>query len=71
MYLFISFISSRYFSKLDDVMLKDLLKIYGADFELFGYNSTKYFDIVKKSSKPPTTTPNVTTVATAIKITTV
>lgn len=33
-------------------MLKDLLKIYGPDFDLFGYNSTKYFDIVK-SDKPP------------------
>ncbi|XP_055295890.1 carbohydrate sulfotransferase 11 isoform X2 [Sitodiplosis mosellana] len=67
---------NKYFSKLDDVILTDLLKIYGADFDLFGYNSTKYFDIVKKSSKPPTTkTPNVTTVATAkataITITTV
>lgn len=55
-------------------MLRDLLKIYEADFDLFGYNSTKYFDIVK-SSKPPT--PNITTVAagaaaaTAITITTV
>lgn len=51
-------------------MLNDLLKIFGADFDLFGYNSTKYFDIVK-STKPPT--PNKTTVAaaaTAITITT-
>ncbi|XP_031622900.1 carbohydrate sulfotransferase 11 [Contarinia nasturtii] len=55
---------NKYFSKLDDVMLRDLLKIYGPDFDLFGYNSTKYFDIVK-SSKPPIT-PNVTTIATAI-----
>lgn len=56
-------------------MLKDLLQIYGPDFDLFGYNSTKYFDIVK-SSKPPTPI-NVTTVTaaaaatTAITITTV
>lgn len=70
--MFFNFSSSefpRYFSKLDDVVLKDLLKIYGADFDLFGYNSTKYFDIVK-SSNPPTT-PNITNVATAITITTV
>lgn len=56
-------------------MLKDLLQIYGPDFDLFGYNSTKYFDIVK-SRKPPTPI-NVTTVTaaaaatTAITITTV
>lgn len=72
---FFSFVAHRYFSKIDDAMLKDLLQIYGPDFDLFGYNSTKYFDIVKKSSKPPTPI-NVTTVAaaaatTAITITTV
>lgn len=65
---------NKYFSKIDDTMLKDLLQIYGPDFDLFGYNSTKYFDLVK-SSKPPTSI-NVTTVTaaaatTAITITTV
>lgn len=48
----------RYYSQLDMSTLRDLLKIYGPDFDLFGYNSTKYFDIVK-SDKPPSTDANI------------
>lgn len=40
------------------------MQIYGPDFDLFGYNSTKYFDIVK-SNKPPIQNEKVSAIATA------
>lgn len=52
---------SRYFSQIDDILLAGLLDIYNADFDLFGYNSTKYFDIVKMNKPPPLLPLNVTT----------
>lgn len=37
-----------YFSLLDNNMLDGLLKIYGLDFEMFGYDSTIYRSYVRK-----------------------
>lgn len=39
----------RYFAQIDEDLLIELLDIYGPDFDLFGYNSTKYFGIVQPS----------------------
>ncbi|CAG9785176.1 unnamed protein product [Diatraea saccharalis] len=38
----------HYFNQLDESMLNDLLKIYGIDFEMFGYNSKIYNQYVRK-----------------------
>lgn len=40
----------RYFSQMDSDTLTKLLAVYGADFDLFGYNSTKYYELVQPSS---------------------
>lgn len=39
----------RYFSQIDIETLNQLLDVYGPDFELFGYNSTKYMKIVQSN----------------------
>ncbi|XP_055917632.1 carbohydrate sulfotransferase 11 [Eupeodes corollae] len=44
----------RYFSQIDRQTLDAVLDIYRLDFELFGYDLTKYYDIVQP---PSTTTP--------------
>ncbi|XP_047020419.1 carbohydrate sulfotransferase 11 [Helicoverpa zea] len=38
----------HYFSQLDEYMLNDLLKIYGVDFEMFGYDADIYKRYVRK-----------------------
>lgn len=38
----------HYYSQLDDSMLNDLLKIYGIDFEMFGYKANVYSRYVRK-----------------------
>lgn len=38
----------HYFSQLDENMLNDLLKIYGIDFEMFGYDPRVYRRYVRK-----------------------
>ncbi|XP_021200788.3 carbohydrate sulfotransferase 11 [Helicoverpa armigera] len=38
----------HYFSQLDEYMLNDLLKIYGVDFEMFGYDADIYKSYVRK-----------------------
>lgn len=38
----------HYFSQLDEKMLDDLLKIYGLDFEMFGYDPEVYRKYVRK-----------------------
>ncbi|XP_055539620.1 carbohydrate sulfotransferase 11 isoform X2 [Wyeomyia smithii] len=40
---------SRYFSQIDERLLTEVLEIYQLDFELFGYNSTKYYSYVQES----------------------
>lgn len=57
---------SRYFSQLDEDLLFELLEIYGPDFDLFGYNSTKYFEFVQ-TTKPKSTDPFKTKPSIAIK----
>lgn len=42
-------ISYRYFSQIDERLLTEVLEIYQLDFELFGYNSTKYYSYVQES----------------------
>ncbi|XP_040170684.1 carbohydrate sulfotransferase 11-like [Anopheles arabiensis] len=37
----------RYFAQIDEKLLTDVLEIYQLDFELFGYNSTKYYGYVQ------------------------
>ncbi|XP_058061123.1 carbohydrate sulfotransferase 13-like [Anopheles bellator] len=37
----------RYFAQIDEKLLTDVLEIYQLDFELFGYNSTKYYSYVQ------------------------
>lgn len=44
----------RYFSQIDEDLLKQILEIYQLDFELFGYNSTVYYNYVKPSSTTAT-----------------
>lgn len=44
----------RYFAQLDTDLLQSLLVIYEPDFELFGYNSTKYHDLVQHLERPVT-----------------
>lgn len=44
----------RYFAQLDTELLQGLLVIYEPDFELFGYNSTKYHDLVQHTERPVT-----------------
>ncbi|XP_058826419.1 carbohydrate sulfotransferase 11 [Topomyia yanbarensis] len=40
----------RYFSEIDVRLLTDVLEIYQLDFEMFGYNSTKYYSYVQEST---------------------
>ncbi|XP_058452085.1 carbohydrate sulfotransferase 11-like [Malaya genurostris] len=40
---------ARYFSQIDERLLTDVLEIYQLDFELFGYNSTKYYSYVQET----------------------
>lgn len=47
---------AKYFGQIDGNTLMDLLDVYGPDFELFGYNSTKYFDIVQPAAVAPSIT---------------
>lgn len=37
----------KYFKQLDKKNLEDLMKIYGIDFEMFGYDPTTYFSIIR------------------------
>ncbi|XP_055591852.1 carbohydrate sulfotransferase 11-like [Uranotaenia lowii] len=39
----------RYFSQIDEQLLTEVLEIYQLDFELFGYNSTKYYSYVQET----------------------
>lgn len=41
----------RYFSQIDKQLLNELLNIYGPDFDLFDYDSTKYYGIVQTPTK--------------------
>ncbi|CAG9799276.1 unnamed protein product [Chironomus riparius] len=41
---------SRYFSQIDRHLLEDILEIYQLDFDLFNYNSSKYWKIVQQKS---------------------
>jgi hypothetical protein len=41
----------RYFSQIDEDLLKEILEIYQLDFDLFGYNSTEYINYVKPTKK--------------------
>ncbi|XP_019565537.3 carbohydrate sulfotransferase 11 isoform X1 [Aedes albopictus] len=40
-------LTPRYFSQIDERLLTEVLEIYQLDFELFGYNSTKYYSYVQ------------------------
>jgi hypothetical protein len=40
----------KYYGQLTEQQLKKLYDIYGVDFEMFGYNITKYYGIVKKDT---------------------
>lgn len=40
---------TRYFSQIDEQLLTEVLEIYQLDFELFGYNSTKYYSYVQET----------------------
>lgn len=40
--------SYRYFSKIDAKLLREVLDIYQIDFDLFGYDSSKYFKMVQQ-----------------------
>lgn len=42
---------SRYFSQIDEELLRQILEIYQLDFDLFDYDSSKYHQLVKKSKK--------------------
>ncbi|XP_021702733.1 carbohydrate sulfotransferase 11 [Aedes aegypti] len=42
-------LTPRYFSQIDERLLTEVLEIYQLDFELFGYNSTKYYSYVQDS----------------------
>ncbi|XP_065085055.1 carbohydrate sulfotransferase 11 [Ochlerotatus camptorhynchus] len=42
-------LTPRYFSQIDERLLTEVLEIYQLDFELFGYNSTKYYSYVQES----------------------
>lgn len=44
--------------------LNKLLEIYGPDFDLFGYDKTKYFDIVQPPITISTTISAATTAST-------
>ncbi|XP_039448671.1 carbohydrate sulfotransferase 11 [Culex pipiens pallens] len=39
----------RYFAQIDEQLLTEVLEIYQLDFELFGYNSTKYYSYVQET----------------------
>ncbi|PSN31927.1 hypothetical protein C0J52_21772 [Blattella germanica] len=39
----------KYYSQLSEQQLKKLFNIYGIDFEMFGYNMTKYYSMVQKT----------------------
>ncbi|XP_063702327.1 carbohydrate sulfotransferase 11 [Culicoides brevitarsis] len=41
----------KYFAQIDENLLREILEIYEPDFELFGYNSTKYFDLVQSQAE--------------------
>lgn len=43
----------RYFAQLNSDQLHGLLAIYEPDFELFGYNSTKYRALVRPADPVP------------------
>lgn len=40
---------SRYFSQIDEDILKQIIEIYQLDFDLFNYDSSKYLTMVQKS----------------------
>ncbi|PNF24697.1 hypothetical protein B7P43_G17560 [Cryptotermes secundus] len=40
----------KYYGQLTEQQLKKLYDIYGIDFEMFGYNITKYYEIFKKDT---------------------
>lgn len=46
-----SFFFIRYFAQIDEKLLRDVLDIYEPDFELFGYNSTKYYYLVQSQAE--------------------
>lgn len=39
----------RYFSQIDEDILKQIIDIYQLDFDLFDYDSSKYLKMVQKS----------------------
>jgi hypothetical protein len=41
----------RYFSQIDVVLLNEILEIYQFDFDLFNYDSSKYFKLVQNPKK--------------------
>jgi hypothetical protein len=43
-------LTKRYYGQLSVEQLKKLYNIYGLDFKMFGYNITKYYEIVKKDT---------------------
>ncbi|XP_021917869.1 carbohydrate sulfotransferase 11-like isoform X2 [Zootermopsis nevadensis] len=43
-------LTRRYYGQLSKKQLKKLHYIYGLDFEMFGYNVTKYYEIVKEDT---------------------
>lgn len=43
----------KYYGQLSEEQLRKLYDIYGVDFEMFGYNFTKYYTIVQKSTQHP------------------
>lgn len=43
-------LTKRYYSQLSEKQLRKLYNIYKLDFEMFGYNITKYYEIVKKDT---------------------
>jgi hypothetical protein len=38
----------RYFAQIDTNLLKDILEIYQLDFDLFGYDSSRYVKYVQR-----------------------
>lgn len=40
---------NRYFSQIDESLLTQILEIYQLDFDLFDYDSSKYWKLVRKS----------------------
>lgn len=41
---------TKYYSQIDENLLREILKIYQLDFDLFGYDSNFYFNVVKKKN---------------------